>query len=229
MACASASDYDEKRSDLAAVGAPERTDDEAHAQDPTAQIARAPDGRYEAEILTSGAGCPPGTTRIRLTDDGRAFELDFLDLAVFIDERASLATIDCVVTFRMKSRAGMSYAFGEATYRGTASLSAGMRAWLMSSAEFHRGPSWPMQRKTALTGPYAGSFQHVPTLRLVDWAYTPCGQSSTFSVTTRLMGINTSGTGRGEISLAMTDVPSTPAMIQPLYVKPCTIVGLGGG
>lgn len=77
IGCVSASDHDDESSNLAMIFGRDSDHGGEHAQDPTASIVRDPDGRYEGAIVTSGAGCPEGTTRARLTDDGRALELDF--------------------------------------------------------------------------------------------------------------------------------------------------------
>jgi hypothetical protein len=224
LGCAPTADPEEDEGNLATVFAADRGRGDAQAQDITEQISRTPDGKYEARIVSSGAGCPPGTTRIGLTADARTFVLDFLQLGVAIDERLTIAATDCKVTIRMKSRAGMSFAIGEPTYQGTASLLAGMSARVLSSAELAPGVSWPLQLQTELTGPHMGDFRHVPEPRLADLVYTPCALESTFSITTRLMITNPSGTGRGSISLALTAVSATPAMTLPINLKSCTDV-----
>lgn len=132
-------------------------------------------------VRAAGTGCPSGTSRAALTENGRTF-------ALLIDEFSARAGSDwpierrnCVVEVDLEIPAGWSYSVIAADYRGFAELTAYATASQRVVYSFDR--NWSANdgrgfafKATPLAGPYSGEYLVHDEIALESAPRSPCSR-----------------------------------------------------
>lgn len=151
---------------------------------------QAPTGPF-VDVRANGTGCPAGTWRSEVSEDGTTFSIVFDEYQASVGPGAAFSIEDCTLGIQLAP--GSSYAVESFTYRGDASLAAGQRATFSANYWFQGTPAENRAIGSDLTGPLDNPFMFDDAPAVEELQFAPCGVERDLNVTTRVVLRNAPG------------------------------------
>jgi hypothetical protein len=150
----------------------------------------APTGPF-VDVRANGTGCPAGTWRSEVSEDGTTFSIMFDQYEASVGAGSAFSIKDCTLGIQLAP--GSSYAVESFTYRGDASLAAGQRATFSANYWFQGTPAENRDIASDLSGPLDNPFMFVDAPAVEELQFSPCGVQRDLNVTTRVVLRNAPG------------------------------------
>ena len=172
--------------------------DDGGSETVAAHIRRDPGGSYFAEVTANGTGCPAGTWDTQLSPDGQSFKLIFSAFEAEVDRTTAVSIKNCLVSIKLHSPQGLSYAVQDVYYGGYAYLEEGVEARMVSNTYFQGDPSRNQQPETTFGGPKDDTYLIQDTRNQIEAepVWSPCGVERNLNINTTLRLRNTSNPRR---------------------------------
>lgn len=179
-------------------------------------------GPVFAEVVANGTGCPPGSTEKSVSSDGKALTLTFSKYFVEFTSKVPSAIPGCVISVKMHTPPGLSYALSEFLFTGYATLPTNSSAKLSAAYSYQGNATVALDSsKKTLTGPYDNSYTFRDLVRTQDLTWSPCGVTRDLNIRTTL-SVSNPGRGDGSIVLSALDanLPQS-GLIVKFASRPC--------
>lgn len=131
---------------------------------------------YIVSSKANGTGCPPGTTDVEISSDGKGLLVHFAAFEAVVDKNKTVDIKDCQLGIKVRSPEGISFSVLDFRFNGYASLAKGVTARLSTKLYF-QGQPVANQRETRrdLVGPFDDTFTFRDTVGIADLVWSPCG------------------------------------------------------
>jgi hypothetical protein len=181
-------------------------------------------GVFFADVQANGTGCPPGSWRTSISDDGLVFTTTFSAYEASVNAETGVAVKDCQLAVKLHSPNGLSYSVQSFYYSGFAFLEEGVTASQTASYYFQGRRLDPAKTaRTNLTGPYDDQFSFLDDIEVGDATWSECGTQRDLNINTRLRVQNTDPGKDGYINLTAIDGSSKLEFV--LAFRPCPTPG----
>jgi hypothetical protein len=87
-----------------------------------------PDGSVIASVVANGTGCPAGTWKSEISDDGTTFTTTFNAYKAIVQPGDAIDVKDCQLSVQVQGAAATSYALESFTFNGLSKISEGVTA-----------------------------------------------------------------------------------------------------
>ena len=169
---------------------------------------RDPRGSYFAEIVANGTGCPAGTWRTQLSEDGQTFTTTFDSFEAEVDPKRAISVKNCLLSIRLHSPQGLSYSVQDFYYGGYAYLEEGVNAKIVSQYYFQGNPADNQQPETVFIGHKDDTYLIQDTRNQIEAepVWSPCGVDRNLNVNTTVRLMNTNNPRRnGYVNVSAVD------------------------
>lgn len=155
-------------------------------------------GTVITNVVANGTGCPAGTWKSEISDDGTTFTTTFHAYKATVQRGDAIDVKDCQLSVQVKGAAGTSYALDSLTFNGVSKLSEGVTADLSTKYYVQGAPLAGVENKETLSGTSPAQFSHVTALAPDELVWSECNAPRDLEINTRVVLKNNedaSGTG----------------------------------
>lgn len=172
-----------------------------------------PDKHFVAEVRANGTGCPLGSSKVSISNDGRFFIIDFSSYKLHVTPRAKVEVQDCVLSTKVTTPEKYQFAVSKFRYQGDVDLDTGVQLRIKARYWFQGDASevGNTERENNMTGPLDQNFQFSYTPDPETLVWSPCGVERDLNVQTVLRLLNGSPAKTGYASLAKVTTGSQPS------------------
>jgi hypothetical protein len=157
-----------------------------------------PDGSVIASVVANGTGCPAGTWKSEISDDGTTFTTTFNAYKAIVQPGDAIDVKDCQLSVQVQGAAATSYALESFTFNGLSKISEGVTADLSSKYYMQGAPLAGVETKETLSASSPEQFSHVTALAPDQIVWSECNAPRDLEISTRVVLKNNedaSGTG----------------------------------
>lgn len=178
-------------------------------------------GVFFADVRANGPGCPDGSWKTSISDDGKVFTTTFSQYQVAVDENKANDLESCQLTVKLRSPSGLSYAVSHFLYSGYAYLDANVSATLNARYYFQGERVGPSSSAKTLAGPKDESYVFEDRVETKDFVWSPCGAERELNIPTALRMTNNGSGGTGYLNLGAVDGRTEGKVVFQLSWREC--------
>lgn len=159
-------------------------------------------GAAFASVRANGTGCPPGSTDVSISPDGKRMVVHFASFEAAVDKNKSVDIKDCQLGIKLKSPKGFSFSVVDFLAHGYAYLAKGQTARQLTKYYFQGAPQQNQREaRTELSGPFDDTYSFRDSVGVADAVWSPCGAERDLNIRMTLRLQNASNKTDGYINV----------------------------